>query len=214
MAVYRFKVTFEDNEEVSREIEIKSTQNFEDFHSIILQSIDFDAIHHASFFISDDYWRKGEEITLRLINDDHGKTAKAKRLMNKCKMASLIDDPHQKFVYVYDPKTSWTFLVELIKIVADDPKASYPLCAKKIGVAPKQYVSTNNIAPVPDDDLEDEEEITKDDDAYILAHSDDETDLLEGEEGEMDMEVDNEMDAEEFDNAESEDQIEGRFEED
>ena len=42
MAVYRFKVAFEDHEEIYREIEIKSTQNFEDFHSIILKSVDFD----------------------------------------------------------------------------------------------------------------------------------------------------------------------------
>ncbi|MBL7888018.1 MAG: hypothetical protein JNL24_00605, partial [Bacteroidia bacterium] len=65
MAVYRFRVTFEDNEEVYREIEIKSTQNFEDFHNVIVQSIGFDNLHDASFYISDDYFRKGDEITLR-----------------------------------------------------------------------------------------------------------------------------------------------------
>jgi len=58
MSVYRFKVTFEDNDEIYREIEIKSVQTFEDFHFVILQSIGFDTIHNASFFISDDYWRK------------------------------------------------------------------------------------------------------------------------------------------------------------
>lgn len=218
MAIYRFRVTFEDTEEVYREIEIKSTQNFEDFHTIILQSINFDTIHDSSFFISDDYWRKGEEITLRLMNDDkQHKGSTPKRLMSKCKMASLIDDPHQKFVYVYDPKISWTFLVELIKIVADDPKASYPKCAKSNGIAPRQYVSTTILPPINDeDDLE--EEISKDDDAYILAHSEDETALLEGEEGEegeTEMEEeDNEMEEDEFDNAELEDHHEGNFEED
>ena len=35
MSVYRFKVFFEEDESVIREIEIKSTQNFEDFHKII-----------------------------------------------------------------------------------------------------------------------------------------------------------------------------------
>ena len=41
MAVYRFRVSFEDNEEIYREIEIKSFQNFEDFHNVITQSIGF-----------------------------------------------------------------------------------------------------------------------------------------------------------------------------
>jgi hypothetical protein len=173
--VYRFKVTFEDNEDVYREIEIKSAQNFEDFHNSIIQSIGFDNHHDASFFISDDYWRKGEEIRL--------KAAEGLRQMNKCKMALLIDDPHQKFVYIYDPKAHWTFLVELLKIVPDDVKAAYPKIAKTVGEAPKQHIS-NNAVPTVEDEEFDEDEPHNDDEAYTLAHSEDETALLEGEEGE------------------------------
>lgn len=184
--VYRFRVTFEENEEVFREIEIKSTQNFEDFHNSIVQSISFDNQHNASFFISDDYWRKGEEITLRNEEEtDKRKRSEPKRLMNKCKMASLIDDPHQKFVYIYDPKTSWTFLIELLKIVPDDAKTSYPKCAKTLGESPKQYKTLNGLPPVPEDeDFDDDDEPHNDDEAYTNAHSDDETALLENEEGE------------------------------
>jgi hypothetical protein len=186
MAVYRFKVTFEDNEEVYREIEIKSAQNFEDFHNAIVQSIAFDNQHTASFYISDDYWRKGDEITLRPIDQDEADQRKRKGLapkkqMNKCKIASVIDDPHQKFVYIYDLKTGWTFMVELMKIVPDDPKASYPKIAKSAGDAPKQY--KNNIAAVPLEDEEDlDEEPHSDEEAY--GHSEDETALLGSEEGE------------------------------
>lgn len=176
MAIYRFKVTFEDNEDVYREIEIKSTQHFEDFHNIIVQSIGFDNMHDASFFISDDYWRKGEEVRL--------KAAEGKRQMNKCKIALLIDDPHQKFVYIYDPKSHWTFLVELLKIVPDDPKASYPKCAKSVGESPKQHIATNVAPPVDEDEDFDDDEPHSDDEAYVNAHSEDETALLEGEEGE------------------------------
>lgn len=188
MAVYRFKVTFEDNEEVYREIEIKSTQHFEDFHNIIVQSIGFDNLHTASFYISDDYWRKGDEITLRPLDDDDTDLRKRKGLppkkqMNKCKIATVIDDPHQKFVYVYDLKTGWSFLVELLKILADDPKSSYPKCVKTVGEAPKQYKTSAVVPPVVDDeDLEDEPHV--DDEAYVNAHAEDETALLEGEEGE------------------------------
>ncbi len=186
MAVYRFKVAFEDHEEVYREIEIKSSQNFEDFHTVILNSVNFDGDHDASFFISDDYWRKGEEIILRAGSDGNKndrKTDVSKRLMNKCKMASLIDDPHQKFVYVYDPKNHWTFMVELLKIVPDDAKASYPKCVKTNGVAPKNN-NTPIVAPpvLDDDELDDENPV--DDEAYVNAHCEDGIAELEGEEGE------------------------------
>ncbi len=175
MAIYRFKVTLEDNEDVYREIEIKSTQNFEDFHNVIIQSIGFDNMHDASFYISDDYWRKGEEVILR--------ATEGKRQMNKCKIALLIDDPHQKFVYIYDPKVQWTFFIELMKIVSEEPKAKYPKCAKSFGDAPKQY-NNINIAPIVDDEFDEDEEHHDDNEAYINAHSEDETALLESEEGE------------------------------
>jgi len=209
MALYRFRVTFEDNEEVYREIEIKSTQNFEDFHNVIVQSIGFDNLHDASFYISDDYFRKGDEITLRPISEEEKeqrerKKLPAKRQMNKCKMASLIDDPHQKFVYVYDLKTGWTFLVELIKILLDDAKGSYPKCTKSVGDAPKQYKTTNATPPVGDDEDFDDDEEHSDDEAYVNAHSEDETALLESEEGEEE-ETEEESEAEDEFGSEFED---------
>lgn len=222
MAIYRFKVIFEDNEEVFREIEIKSTQNFEDFHNAIIQSIGFDNLHNASFYISDDYWRKGEEIALRPMEEAINKNKRKEelvtpKLMKACKMASLIDDPHQKFVYVYDPKNNWTLLVELLKIVAEDAKASYPKVAKIVGEFPKQYVANASVPALSEEDEfmeEDEDSVTADDDAYSNAHSADETALLEGEEGEsiadeMEEEViDNEED--EFDRSEFDENIEER----
>ncbi|MBA3707021.1 MAG: hypothetical protein H0W84_14290 [Bacteroidetes bacterium] len=201
--IYRFRVTFEDNEEIYREIEIKSTQHFEDFHHAIVQSISFDNIHNASFFISDDYWRKGDEITLRPATEIDNNERKKQNLlpkgqMHKSKLASLIDDPHQKFVYIYDPKTAWTFQIELLKIVPDDAKAVYPKCAKSVGEAPKQYKTINGLPPVIEDEEFDEAEPHSDDEAYTNAHSDDETALLEGEEGE-------EAEGEELSDAEEED---------
>ena len=218
MAIYRFRVTFEDNEEVYREIEIKSTQNFEDFHNVIVQSIGFDNLHNASFYISDDYWRKGDEITLRQVDEDDNDDRKRKNLapkkqMNKCKMASLIDDPHQKFVYIYDLKTGWTFLVELIKIQLDDAKGTYPKSVKSVGEAPKQHKASDVAAAVADDeDFLDDDEHHNDEEAYV--HGEDETNLLEGEEGEDAASEDDEEAHEEEDLHESDELPETGFDED
>ncbi|MES2285403.1 MAG: hypothetical protein V4547_06915 [Bacteroidota bacterium] len=221
MAVYRFRVSFEDNEEIYREIEIKSAQTFEDFHTTIVQSINFDNIHDASFFSSDYLWRKGDEITLKPATNDSGKhrnTDVATRQMNKCKMASLIEDPHQKFVYVYDPKTAWTFLVELVKIVADDAKVSYPICVKTVGEAPKQYKISNVVPAISDEDDFDEDEPHADDEAYVNAHSDDEVAVLEGEEGEEEnageAEEEHAEEDDEFGDSESDDHGDGHRDED
>lgn len=134
MAIYRFRVVFEDNEEISRDIEIKSNQTFQDFHYAILESVKFDKKHAASFFVSDDYWRKNQEVTL-LEEDKEADT----KMMKDTKIAACVETPYQRFIYIYDKTAQWTFMVELIKIDTENPKVQYPVCTKSAGQAPKQY---------------------------------------------------------------------------
>jgi hypothetical protein len=134
MSVYKFRVVFEDHEDVSRDIEIKPGQTFEDFHAIILQSVKFDNKHAASFFVSDDHWRKEQEITL-LQEDMESDT----KLMKHTKISSCVENPYQRFIYIYDKQVQWTFMIELIKIESENPKTTYPVCIKSSGQPPKQY---------------------------------------------------------------------------
>jgi hypothetical protein len=148
MAAYRFKVTLEDNEDIFRDIDIKAAHTFDQFHKIIQEAFKFDAQHAASFFVSDDYWRKGQEITLRkedlpLDDEEIRKKVDPKKLMAEVKVAKYIEQPHQRFVYVFDPNVQWSFLIEMIKIVDENPKIIYPAIIKSYGTAPKQYKQLN-----------------------------------------------------------------------
>jgi hypothetical protein len=170
MAVYRFRVTFEDYDDIHRDIEIKSTQTFEDLHHAIHNSIAFDAAKPSSFYMSDDYWKKGKEITNRELNEEESSKC---ALMNTARLCDFIADPHQKIYYVFDFTSNWTFHVELIKIVvSEEPGAKYPRCIKVTGEAPKQFGITN-LGAIPE---------PEDFDESILAL--DEEELPEGTEGE------------------------------
>jgi len=150
MAVYRFKVIIEDNDDVYRDIDIKAAQTFEDLHTAIQEAFKFDNKHAASFFVSDDYWRKHLEITLRkedlaLTDEEVRLKVEPKKLMSEAKIAKYIETPHQRFVYVFDETVQWTFLLEMMKITNEEPKAKYPLISKSIGTPPKQYKQLNII---------------------------------------------------------------------
>jgi hypothetical protein len=199
MAVYRFRVTFEDQEDVYREIEIRANQTFEDLHYVILQSVGFDTQHNASFYMSDDYWRKGQEITLNAppSNDDDDDVPRLKRkappkLMKQSKLAAFIEDPHQKIVYIYDPKANWVLNIELVKIVTEDSKTSYPKCVKTVGPAPKQYKIVTPPPVVAEDDDEggsQKEAIFTEVETYETGEDDDEPlTVEEGEETEVEGE--------------------------
>lgn len=171
MAVYKFKVTYEDHEDVYREIEIRSDQTFEDLHLAIQKAISFDNSQPASFYMSDASWRKGQEITL----------------MGKSRLADFMDDPHQKMIYIFDFKACWTFLVELVKINVDTPKGDFPRCVKTVGSAPKQYKKVDLPPPGEEEDEEDrdsEESIFMSEEGYDRPEGDEEEEdaLIEGEE--------------------------------
>lgn len=165
MAVYRFRIVFEDQEDVIREIEVLGKQSFGELHRSIQEAIGFDNSKDASFYMSDDYWRKGQEITNRKLQQDYddeddyrGKKKVSAKPMNTSRVADFIDDPHQKIVYEFDPAVKWTFLMELVRILTEEPKSTYPRTVKSSGAAPKQYKQV--IAPPVDeeDDEEDEED--------------------------------------------------------
>jgi len=198
MAVYRFKTYLEDNEDIYREIEILSGQNFEAFHNAIQEAYKFDKKHAASFFVSDDYWRKGQEVTLRQEDltadeEDIRKKREPKKLMSSVKLARYIENPRQRFVYVFDPNAQWTFCIELMKILNEDPKIGYPVCVRSLGNAPKQYRQAQAAkgemtadqamaAMVGEPEIEDEE-VYKTIKTEEHGIDDGDLDALEGEEG-------------------------------
>ena len=200
MAVYKFKLFIEDNEDIYREIEILSGQTFEDFHNAIQEAYKFDKKHAAAFFVSDDYWRKDQEITLReedlpLDQEEIRLNVSPKKLMSKTKIAKYIDSPRQRFMYVFDPAVKWAFCIELMKILPDDPKGSYPTCVKSIGTAPKQYkpdlTAKGELTPdqamaamLAEPEVADESEIYKAIKNDTMGIDEGDLNHLEGEEGE------------------------------
>ena len=156
MAVYKFKITFEEYDDVNRVIEIKSTQTFLDLHKAILQSINFDTKQLASFYMSNDSWQKGQEITLEDMSE--GEEEKTP-IMKAAKLNAYIVDPHQKILYVYDLIDVWVFNIELVGIEAKEKAGvKYPVCSKTVGIAPKQYDKIKRFGLVDDNEFD---EITK-----------------------------------------------------
>ncbi len=174
MAAYRFRVTFEEHEDIYRDIEVKSNQTFEDLHTIIQQSIGFDGSQLASFYLSDDNWHKGLEITLLDMSEQEEHKL---IVMKDARLKDFIADPHQKIYYVFDFMNMWSFYIELTKIIpSEEQGVTFPRIIKSIGEAPKQYGSS--ILKDSDEDLGFEEETQ-------LVDVDQNGEILDGEDGEM-----------------------------
>ncbi len=137
MAILRFRVYWEEDDAVYRDVAIRHTQNFKDLHETILKAYEFDNKHKATFHRSNDHWQRGREISLEKYEKDY----KAEPLiMEETTVGSEIREPNQKFTYVYDFNKNWTFLVELINVSKEEnPKMTYPAVVRTEGIAPSQY---------------------------------------------------------------------------
>ncbi|MEG9328814.1 pRiA4b ORF-3-like protein [Salinimicrobium catena] len=120
--LYRFRVILDAEEDVFRDIEIMADNTLEDLHNTILQSFGFDGTEMASFYISDDDWNQGEEIS----QFDMAEGGSSIRLMNETTLDDVVDESQTKLIYVYDFLSMWTFLVELAEIAEPDPQMDYP----------------------------------------------------------------------------------------
>ena len=137
MAILKFRVYFEEDESVYRDVVIRHLQSFFELHEAILRSYEFDNKHKATFFRSNDHWQRGREISLDVYEKDYKAPP---LLMKETTVGSEIKNPGQKFVYNYDFNKNWSFLVELIHVSKEENgKISYPATVRTEGIAPSQY---------------------------------------------------------------------------
>lgn len=158
MAILRFRIYFEEDETVYRDISIRHKQTFLELHQAILKAYEFDSKHAATFYRSNDHWQQGREITL----DVYEKEYKAPPLMMADTMiAAEIKSPNQRFVYHYDFVKGWSFLIELINVSnEEDPKLEYPAMVRSVGLAPSQY-GTRSLLGEKFTDIEDKYDLTQ-----------------------------------------------------
>jgi Plasmid pRiA4b ORF-3-like protein len=137
MAILKFRVYFQEDESIYRDVAIKHSSSFFQLHESILKAYEFDKIHAATFYRSNDEWQRGREISI----EKYDKAYKAEPLiMVDTVIGSEIKDPNQKFVYEYDFVKHWFFTLELINVdKTENVKLEYPCCVRTEGIAPQQY---------------------------------------------------------------------------
>lgn len=122
--IYRFRIILDHDSEgdIFRDIEIRETDTLEDLHNTITQSFGFEGSEMASFYLSDDEWNQGEEISLF----DMSEVANTVRLMRDTPINEVTHEANTRLIYIYDFLSMWTFLVELAEIVEETESTDYP----------------------------------------------------------------------------------------
>jgi hypothetical protein len=138
MAGLKFRVLLDskDQEKVFRDILISDSENFETFYKTIISAFRFQGDQMASFYISNDDWDKGHEISLMDLSYDDDSIDAIPSVMRNAILKDFIEEPDQKIILVYDFLRMWIFLAELVGYEQETP--SEPTVLMAMGMAPPE----------------------------------------------------------------------------
>lgn len=137
MGALKFRVLLdsEKDQEIFRDIIINEDENFESFYRAILNSFNFEGKEMGSFFMSNDEWDKGHEISLMDMSYSDEDTD-ITSVMSEAKLSNFMEAPDQKIILVYDFLRMWIFLIELQERTEETPDK--PQVALAVGTAPPE----------------------------------------------------------------------------
>jgi hypothetical protein len=156
--IYRFRVILDNDtdDDIFRDIEIYKTSSLEEFHKTIINSFSFINNEMASFYISDNEWNQGEEISLFNFGDESKET----KLMSSVAINQVINNQNNKLIYIYDFLNMWVFLIELIEVAEEIKGVNYPNIIFSKGKlpekAPEKKFESKKDGIVDDGDYEDD----------------------------------------------------------
>ena len=112
--VFRFLILSDEVDDFKREIKIDSEATFLDLYNAIMDSVGYTKDQMCSFFICDDDWSKNTEITLVEMDTS---SEVDNYIMEDTRLEELLEDEHQKLLFVFDYMTERAFFMELREII-------------------------------------------------------------------------------------------------
>jgi hypothetical protein len=166
--VYKFRVILDAEEDIFRDIAIRSDDTLEDLHNAIFNAFGFDGMEVASFYTCDETWNQEDEIAMFDTGDVPGE----QRTMSDYALSDILDEAHTKIIYVYDFINMWTFLVELAAIEEPVAGGTYPETLFSHGIMPAEAGEKNFEADMNDDIYGEFEDDLDEDDLDMFSGDD------------------------------------------
>ena len=140
--IYRFTLISDEVDDFVREIQIDPEATFYDLHEAIIKSVDYTDDLMTSFFTCDNGWEKEKEITLEEMDDNPEVDS---WVMRDTRISELVEDEHQRLIYVFDYMTERCFFIELSEIITGR-SIDKAKCTKKKGTPPRQTIDFEEMA--------------------------------------------------------------------
>ncbi|HEY3390081.1 MAG TPA: hypothetical protein VGK38_10955 [Prolixibacteraceae bacterium] len=135
--VFKFKIISDKVENFVLHIDADAKNTFFELHEVIQDKCKYDPSELATFFLADEEWDKGLEISM------FGKKSSqhnAAQTMKNATLGDYLKEKEDKFIYIFDVINQKSLYIELIEIVMEK-KLNTPVVTYNMGLAPLQTSS-------------------------------------------------------------------------
>lgn len=136
--LYRIKFISEEVDGFVREIKIDSEASFLDLNKAILESCGYPDDQMTSFYICNEEWERGEQVTREDVVDP-GNEDEDLFVMAETSLADFIEDDGQKMEFVFDPFSDRVFSLDVKELIPGE-HLKEPVITRSIGEAPQQIL--------------------------------------------------------------------------
>lgn len=144
--IYCFRIVSDEVDDFRLEIQIDSNATFLDLRNAICDAVKYEKNEMSSFFMCEDGWEKGAEITLEDMGSDMSSDI---WIMEDTPLSDLIEEEGQRLMWVYDYMTERAFFIEMNEILTGK-NLNAPVCTLLKGKAPEQFADIDVFDdPVP-----------------------------------------------------------------
>ena len=140
--IYQIKFSCDEVDDFRRVYEADSDATFLELHNAILKSVGFPDDQMTSFYMCNDRWEKGQEVTLVEMGSNFEYD---NMIMESTRLSDLLEENGQRMIYVFDPMNERYFFGRVADIL---PGMRIGVeCVEKKGDAPLQVLQDVIVDP-------------------------------------------------------------------
>jgi len=137
--VFQFKIISDKVENFALHIDADARNTFFELHEAIQDECKYDPSELATFFLADEEWDKGVEISMF---SNFAEKRNPVLTMKNTALGDYLNEKEDKLIYVFDVINQKSLYIELIEIVMEK-KLNTPIVTFNRGIAPAQSASNH-----------------------------------------------------------------------
>lgn len=155
--IYRLLLLSDENDFFRREIKIDAEATFLTLNDFILDSLNYSRQELTTFYVCDEEWQKGQEVTL--MDMGFKSSEYDTYLMDSTRLEELVEEKGDRLLFVFDMLSERGFYIELIELMGgrlDKPELIHSEGKAPLQTSSIEFAESRSVGGVNDFSMDDD----------------------------------------------------------